>query len=184
MDKKAASLIANIDAILNGTPEERENLAKHHFYLAETPAELKDKGLKGDFFDISYGAIARHNGKDDDHNLKKGDWIELSNKIAKPFAVATYKNTGYRLFIDLKVNGKWTVAGIEVRNIGKNRNINAVTTVFGRKNATTDTLFWKSPEITPDQEAFLNGHNSHQYPLGQSIVPLLSPPFPQMSRPL
>jgi hypothetical protein len=167
MDKEAAGLAANIDTILNGSPQERERLARHHFYLAETTEELKNAGLMGDFFDISYGAIVRHKGKDDDHNLKKDDWIELSEKINKPFAIATYKETRYRFFIDMKVNDKWTVAGVETRKIGKDMSVNAVTTVFRRKTAATDNIVWKSPKIKPDQEAFLNGHNSHQYPLGQ-----------------
>jgi hypothetical protein len=52
---------------------------------------LKNEGLTGDFFDISYGTITRHNGKDLDHNLKHGDWIALCDKIDKPFAIAVYK---------------------------------------------------------------------------------------------
>jgi predicted transcriptional regulator len=105
----------------------------------------------------------------------------LCDKISNPFAIATYKKGGYRLFLDLKINDNWTVAGVDVRHIGKDIAVNAVTTVFGRKNAKNDTVFWKSPEITSEQEAFLNGHDFHQYPPVQEANTSLSDTSAEMS---
>ncbi len=39
------------------------------FDVAQTPKFMKELGLKGDKFTIRYGVIARHYGKDNEHNL-------------------------------------------------------------------------------------------------------------------
>jgi hypothetical protein len=85
-----ASLKENIHVILGGTGPEKERLHGAHFYLANTPQFMKRLGLTGEFFSIGYSVIARHNGKDADHNLTEKNWLDLldlTEKIKEPFAI-------------------------------------------------------------------------------------------------
>ena len=58
-----------------------------------------------------------------------------------------------------------------MKNAGKNLEINAINTIFGR-NAISDIhdrIIYQNPKITPEQSSLLNGNNPHQYPTGQEL---------------
>ncbi|MDR2193465.1 MAG: hypothetical protein LBP19_03225 [Treponema sp.] len=162
--KRLASLKDNIHTILHGTKEEKAKLVRRHFYLADTPQFIKEKGLRGDFFSARYGVVARHDGKDNDHTLTEQNWIDLCEKITWPFAI-TRHGGGFRLFTDVKVDGHNVVVGVEVKNAGKDIVVNSIITAFGYRNRpVTDEIIYRSKKITPEQKAVLSGPNSRQYP--------------------
>jgi len=165
-----ASLCDHIHAILHGTDEEKEKLAMRPFFVAHTPQFMKNLGLTGDYFAARYGVISHHKGKDADHGLSADDWRRLCAKITDPFAI-TKHGDGFNLFINAKINGKWIMAGILVKNAGKDIRVNAIRTVFGVRSAKGGGVIYRSKKITPDQTAFLDGTNSvNSRPQGLSKV--------------
>ena len=58
------------------------------------------------------------------------------------------------------------MVGAEVKNAGRDLEVNAIDTVFGRDTGvgSKEELIYTSTKITPEQQALLNGHSSHQYP--------------------
>lgn len=54
----------------------------------------------------------------------------------------------------------------EVKNAGKDIEVNAINTVFGRDAISDvhDELIYTSENITPEQQVLLNGNNPRQYP--------------------
>ena len=124
----------NIKTILGGTPEETAGFRRSFFHLADTPQLLKDLGLIGDYFSIRYGVITRHKGKDVDHALTAQNWIDLCDEIIRPFAIVRFE-TGYRMLVNVKVDGNFAAVGVEVKNTGKSFDINAITSVYGRKGS-------------------------------------------------
>jgi len=164
--KRPAALKENIHAILNGTAAEKEKLARSYFFIADTPQFIKDLGLIGDFFSVRYGVISRHCGKDTDHSLTEQDWIDLCDRIAKPFAIAKHGNN-YNIFTNVKTNNQWIMAGVNVKIAGKNLAVNDVRTVFGYKKRQcgnkNNEFIYVSAKITPEQAAILDGTNFRQY---------------------
>ena len=55
------------------------------------------------------------------------------------------------------------MAGVVVKSMGKNIEINAMRTVFSAKTLKNDTVIYKSKNLTPEQEALLSGTNFHPY---------------------
>jgi hypothetical protein len=166
----------NIHTILHGTNDEKEKIKGQYFHVAETPQFMKEKpiNLKGEYFTAGYGMISRHKGKDTDHALSEENWTELCNKITKPFAIAKHEDN-FRLFVDIKVNGHFTVVGVDVKNAGRNLEINAIKTIFGyneQKHSREDILY-RSPKATPEQTALLEGLNSRSLPPVQAL-PIVS----------
>jgi hypothetical protein len=162
--KRPASLKDNIHTILHGTEEEKKSLRQSFFHIAETPQFMKNTGLNGQYFSVRYGVISRHMGKDKDHQLSEKNWLDLIDEIVKPFAIAKY---GYRLFTCVKVNGKYTAVGVDVKTIGKEIEVNSVTTAFGYSPGKNEEVIYMSKKTTPDQEALLKGLNSPSYPPDQ-----------------
>ena len=169
-----------VKALYEKGKEFASNLYKQSFFdVAETPAFMQKLGLTGDKFTIRYGVISRHFGKDTEHNLSEKVWQQLPQAIQNPFAITKYyedekkeKQKGYRLYTSLTLsNGSFVVVSAEVKNAGKDIEINAINTIFGRKNIseTHDELIYKAKEITPEQEALLNGNNPRQYPSVQEL---------------
>jgi hypothetical protein len=165
--KSLASLKDHIHTIFNGTDAAKEKLQRSFFHVADTPEFLKNTGLTGDYFSVRYGVITRHMGKDEDHDLSEKNWLELCEEIRRPFAIAKH-GEGYRLFTNIQVNGKFTVVGVDVKNIGKGLEVNAVSTAFGYNKAehSKENFIYISKKITPAQVALLEGLNSLQYPPG------------------
>ena len=149
------------------------------FDVAETPAFMKQLGLTGDRFTIRYGVIARHLGKDGRHDLPESVWEQLPKAIQDPFAITEYytdedkkEQKGYRLYTALKLSdGSFVVVSAEVKNAGRDIEVNAINTVFGRDalSEVHDKLIYQSPTITPEQQALLNGNNPHQYTAGREV---------------
>ena len=61
------------------------------------------------------------------------------------------------------------VVSAEVKNAGRNIEVNSINTVFGRDaiSEVHDELVYTAENITPEQQALLDGNNPHQYPAGR-----------------
>jgi len=160
----------NIHAILHGTKEEKARLEGHFFCLADTPAFMKKIGLTGDYFEVRYGVIVRHAKKDAAHNLTEQNWLDILNEITKPFAIAKH-GEGYRLFVDTKINGKHIAIGIDVKLIGKELEVNSISTAFGYEgNVNNENILYRSKNITLEQAGLLDGLNSLSLPPEQGFA--------------
>lgn len=92
--------------------------------------------MTGDRFTIKYGVLSRHAGKDDSHSLTEKQWEELPDALQKPFAITRFggKYKGYRLYTTMKnENGETIVVGVDVKNVGRDMEVNAISTIFGRR---------------------------------------------------
>jgi hypothetical protein len=139
-----------IHTILFGTAEEKTKLAGQFFFLAETPQFMKDLGLTGEYFEVKYGVITRHKGKDQAYNLIEQNWIDLCDKIVDPVAIATYKDTDnrYCLFTEVRISSGFVAVGIDVKNVDRALEINAITTTFeyeGKIDNLPNLIYKKSP---------------------------------------
>ncbi len=149
------------------------------FDVAHTPKFMRDLGLSGNKFTIRYGVIARHLGKDGEHTLPQEIWKKLPEALVHPFAITKYyadekkqRQKGYRLYTTLKLdNGSYVVVSAEVKNEGRDNEINAINTIFGRHSLSDvhDELIYTSGKITPEQQSLLNGNNPHQYPAEREL---------------
>ena len=147
---------------------------RSYFDVAKTPDFMKELGLTGDKFTIRFGVVSRHIGKDPGHNLPESVWTQLPESIKNPFAITRYFSDsdkkiqkGYRLYTTLRLpDGSFVVVSAEVKNAGKEIEVNSINTVFGRNalSAVHDELIYKSKNITPEQQALLDGNDLHQYP--------------------
>jgi hypothetical protein len=135
------------------------NLSLH---IANTLQFMKNIGLKGQYFSVRYGVISRHTGKDKDHQLSERNWLDLTDDIIKPLAIAGY-GEGYRLFTAVKINNKYTAVGVEVKTIGKGIEVNAVTTAFGYNPGKNEEVVYRSKKTPLDQETLLKGLNPPSY---------------------
>jgi polyhydroxyalkanoate synthesis regulator phasin len=175
--ERPSALQENIHTILHGNKEEKEKLMTKHFYLADTPQFMKQApiNLNGEYFTVGYGIIARHKGKDTDHALSETNWAELCDRITQPFAIAKHEDN-FRLFVDIKVNGRFTVVGVDVKNAGRNLEINAIKTAFGynEQRHSHEDILYRSPKATPEQSALLEGSNAHSLPSDQALTKVSS----------
>ena len=128
------NLADNIDRVLqvikNGTEEEKQQLSGIFFFIAETPQELINIGIKGEFFEVKYGVISRHHKKDPNHSLTAQNWKDLCNEIVRPFAISKYID-GFRFYTNVSVNNKPLAVGIDIKKIDKKLEVNTVSTAFG-----------------------------------------------------
>ena len=181
--KRPVNLKDSIHAILHGSPEEKKKLRQSFFHLADTPRFMKDKGLRGDYFSVKYGVIVRHDNKDADHNLSEQNWIDLCDKIKEP-GIITRHGEGFRLFTGVKVNGRYVVVGVDVKNAGKTLAVNAVSTAFGyRDRPITDEVVYIAKKLSPDQKALLGRPDSSSYPPDQGLMSTVSPKTLKKSSP-
>ena len=147
------------------------------FDVVKTPDFMKALGLSGDRFTIRYWVISRHFGKDVEHNLLLELWKRLPEALSEPFAITKYytdkermHQKGYSLYTSLRMpNGSYVVVSAEVKNAGRNLEVNAINTIFGRHSLSEaqDELIYTSKKITPEQQSLLDGNNPHQYPAGR-----------------
>ena len=140
------------------------------FDVAKTPDFMKKLGLTGDRFTIKYGVLSRHAGKDDSHSLTEKQWEELPDALQKPFAITRFggKYKGYRLYTTMKnENGETIVVGVDVKNVGRDMEVNAISTIFGRRGDAKITqkeeVLYTDEKITPEQRSLLGQPNSDQY---------------------
>ena len=146
---------------------------RSYFDVADTSNLLKKLGLTGDKFTIRYGVISRHFGKDAQHKLPLSVWSQLPKALNTPLIVTKYytdktktKQKGYRIYTAIQLeDGAFVVAGVEVKNAGRNLEVNAIDTVFSRNNiiGTQEEIVYESKEMTPEQRTLLDGHNPHRY---------------------
>ena len=153
----------NIHIILHGSHAEKEKIKGQFFYLADTPEFMKELGLTGEYFNIRYGVIIRHKGKDKDHDLSENNWIDLCDAISKPFAIAVYGN-GFRLFTSVKMNDRFIIAGVDVKNVAMELEVNAISTAFGYDHGQINGIIYRAKNLTPEQAALLDGHSSLSLP--------------------
>lgn len=150
------------------------------FDVAKTPTFMKALGLTGERFTIRYGVIARHFGKDAEHTIPQEIWKRLPEAIRNPFAITKYyqdegkkKQKGYRLYTSLRLsNGAFVIVSVEVKNAGRDLEVNAINTIFGRSvlSDVHDELIYTAENITPEQQSLLNGNNPHQYPAERELT--------------
>ena len=140
------------------------------FDVAKTPDFMKKLGLTGDRFTIKYGVLSRHAGKDASHSLTEKQWEELPDAIQKPFAITRFggKDNGYRLYTTMKNDkGETIVVGVDVKNAGRDMEVNAISTIFGRRSDAMKTqkeeVLYTDENITPEQRSLLGQPNSDQY---------------------
>lgn len=137
---------------------------------------MQELGLRGDKFTIKYGVIARHLGKDSSHTLTERDWEQLPQALQNPFAISklTGKDDSYRIYTTLQTEGgEFVVVGADVKNAGREIEVNAISTVFGRRNNANlpknEEVIYRSKEITPEQSSLLERPNFAQYPTEQEL---------------
>ena len=140
------------------------------FDVGKTPEFMKKIGLTGNRFTIKYGALSRHAGKDSSHSLTEKEWEELPNALQKPFAITRFgeKENGYRLYTTMKNDkGETIVVGVDVKNTGRNLEVNSISTIFGRRGDAKITqkeeVLYTDEKITPEQRSLLGQPNSDQY---------------------
>ena len=163
--KYPANLKENIHVILHGSNTEKEKIKGQFFYVADTPEFMKNLGLIGEYFNVRYGVITRHIKKDEDHSLTEQNWIDLCRRIIEPFAIVIHGKNRYRLFTDVQINDRNLVVCIDVKNVKKNFDVNAISTVFGyRKRPISGKIIYKSEKATPEQAALLDEPNALSLP--------------------
>ena len=140
------------------------------FDVGKTPEFMKKIGLTGNRFTIKYGVLSRHAGKDSSHSLTEKEWKELPNALQKPFAITRFgeKENGYRLYTTMKNDkGETIVVGVDVKNTGRNLEVNSISTIFGRRGDAKITqkeeVLYTNEKIAPEQRSLLGQPNSDQY---------------------
>ncbi len=173
----APSLLEAVRTLYSRGKEVASKLFGMKFFdVAQTPKFMQELGLRGDKFTIKYGVIARHIGKDNSHTLTARDWEQLPEALQNPFAISrlTDKEDSYRIYTTLQTaGGEYVVVGADVKNAGREIEVNAVSTVFGRRNnanlSKNEEVIYRSKEITPEQSSLLKRPNFAQYPTAQEL---------------
>ena len=170
-----SSLLDVIHTLYTKGKEYASKIFQRSFFdVVETPEFMKQYGLTGSKFTIRYGVITRHWGKDESHNLTEQEWSKLPEALRNPFAITKLKDeeSGYRIYTSLQnAKGEYVVVGVDVKNAGRDIEVNAISTVFGRKTdaglTTNEEVVYRSEKITPEQSSLLGQPNSDQYPTEQ-----------------
>ncbi len=171
------SLLDVVRTLYSKGKEVASKLFQRSFFdVAQTPKFMQELGLRGDKFTIKYGVIARHLGKDSSHTLTERDWEQLPQALQNPFAISklTDKDDSYRIYTTLQTEGgEFVVVGADVKNAGREIEVNAISTVFGRRNNANlpknEEVIYRSKEITPEQSSLLERPNFAQYPTEQEL---------------
>lgn len=171
------SLLDAVRTLYSKGKEVASKLFQRSFFdVAQTPKFMNELGLRGDKFTIKYGVIARHLGKDGSHALSEKDWEQLPQALQEPFAISrlTDKDDSYRIYTTLLTDGgEFVVVGADVKNAGREIEVNAISTVFGRRNnanlSKNEEVIYRSEEITPEQSSLLERPNFAQYPTEQEL---------------
>lgn len=175
--KVTTSFIDVVRTIYSKGKDAAAKLFQRSFFdVAETPDFMRELGLRGDKFTIRYGVIARHVGKDGSHTLPEEIWEQLPNALQSPFAITKIKgkDNAYRIYTTLQTKaGEYVVVGADVKNAGREIEVNAIATVFGRRNnagiTTGEEVIYTSKKITPEQSALLERPDFAQYPTEEEL---------------
>lgn len=171
------SLLDVVRTLYSKGKEVASKLFQRSFFdVAQTPKFMQKLGLRGDKFTIKYGVIARHLGKDSSHTLTERDWEQLPQALQNPFAISklTDKEDSYRIYTTLQTeSGEFVVVGADVKNAGREIEVNAISTAFGRRNNANlpknEEVIYRSKEITPEQSSLLERPYFAQYPTEQEL---------------
>ncbi len=140
-----------------------------YFTVAYTPEFMKKLGLRGYRFTISYSVIARHIGKDRDHDIPIEVWEQLSNALLTQFCITLYyksledkrknKPAGFRIYTAIMMNGGFIAVGVEIKNTGMNMEVNSISTIFSRKGGlgALEKEIYRDVTLTSEQISFLVG---------------------------
>ena len=168
------SLMDAVRTLYEKGKDATKQFARTFFDVARTPDFMKGVGLTGDRFTVRYGVLARHFGKDSAHDLPMEVWEQLPDALQKPFAISEYytdedkqQQKGYRIYTRLQLaDGSHVMVSAEVKNAGRDVEVNAINTVFGRSviSDVHEKLVYVGNELTPEQQALLDGTTPHQYP--------------------
>ncbi|MGN0844831.1 MAG: zeta toxin family protein, partial [Kiritimatiellia bacterium] len=135
-----------------------------HFRLAKTNDSIKDCGLTGDYFTIRGGVILRHKGKDSKHSISADEWVDIAAALTekKPLLVERYKagENSYRIWTDAKIGGKTAIVGVDVKNVGKDMEVNSIATAFGASGAMPKIENVIYPKTKKEIQSFITRHNS------------------------
>lgn len=168
------SLMDAVRTLYEKGKDAAKQFARTFFDVARTPDFMKGVGLTGDRFTVRYGVLARHFGKDSAHDLPMEVWEQLPDALQKPFAISEYytdedkqQQKGYRIYTRLQLaDGSHVMVSAEVKNAGRDVEVNAINMVFGRSviSDVHEKLVYVGNELTPEQQALLDGTTPHQYP--------------------
>jgi GNAT superfamily N-acetyltransferase len=153
--------------------------SQNFFDVATTPKFMKDLGISGDKFTIKYGVLSKYINKDKDHKLTENIWEQLPQAIQNPFAITKYyekedkiKLKGYRLYTTIKFDNGYVVVGVDVKNMGRDLEVNSISTIFNKNGFITnkEEEIYRDEKITPQQEALLTKPNSLSYQLDEELL--------------
>ena len=171
----ASKLFEAIETIYGKGREVANQMYQRSFFdVAKTPDFMKQLGLSGEKFTIRYGVIARHLGKDSDHNLPMEVWRQIPEALQHPFAISKHfeadktgemKQKGFRIYLSVEHNGRPVIIGATVKSSGPHIEVNSIDTVFAiTRPSEYEEFVYQAENITPKQQSLLDGRNSHQYP--------------------
>jgi hypothetical protein len=140
------------------------------FYVADTTQEMKDIGIDGDYFTISYKVIYDHyfnrviGEKDESHHLESTDWNNVCREITKPFLIEKHIKDGkdrkpvvdkYGLYINVEVNNLYVLAGVKVEKKVQHKKTlsetNKILTSFGRDLYPIRNVFYINWDTIPKE---------------------------------
>lgn len=156
-NNESRNLADNIEKLLNGTDEEKEELKGSYFTIGYPTQKLKNLGLNGEKFTIKAGPITRKKNKNKEHNLTAQNWKDICLAINKPLIVAKSNNEKdkFRLFVNVKVHGRFVALGVDVINTRKGILINKVSSAYGRLNNNEYTIIDSEEKLTSEQATLL-----------------------------
>ncbi|MDR1591893.1 MAG: hypothetical protein LBS16_03290, partial [Prevotellaceae bacterium] len=151
---------------------DKTDLRQRFFTLAQTPEFMRDLGITGNRFTLSYGVISRHINKDSDHKLTAETWKKLPQAIQNPFAITKRGENDYRLYTTLQTATGYVVVGVDVKKDGRDTAVNSISTVFNKASQVSEkeTVIYEDKKITPHQKAVLYRHNSETYQSNEELL--------------
>ena len=161
------SVVSLAEAIAEGNDIGIGKLRGKHFRLAKTNGTLKEAGLTGEYFTIRAGVVLRHNGKDASHAITAQEWVGIADALTnkKPVLVEKYgeKDGSYRVWTEATINGNVAVVGVDVKNAGKNMEVNSITTAFGAEGMHPKENNVIYPKGAEEMRSVLTRLNSGRY---------------------
>lgn len=168
-----------VDAMYTDPDFDRESHLRDRYDIGRTPEWMKEIGISGDYFSLSFKNIKTHQGKDADHDLTREEWHAIPKAIQHPFLITKYKGASdrFRLYVNMLHNGHFVAVGIDVKRVNQGKNkpmleVNSIKTVFAKgteRVADEEIPIAVDKNITPEQQALLRGHNFHEYPTIQEL---------------